>query len=77
MNNQQEEIDLRDLLKQRVEAGETIFITGAGSSAALVATIEDLAREAGKTVRVVQFDVSPEVEDGVRAHANRAIAPKP
>jgi len=72
MNNQREETDLRDVLKRSVEAGETILITGGGSSAALEAAvaIEDLAREVGKTARVaqtgvariVQFDASSEAD---------------
>lgn len=68
MNDQQAEIDLRKMLKQHVEAGETIILTGGGSSAAVEATIKDLAKAAGKAVsikqtvgaRVVQFDTGPE-----------------
>ncbi len=60
------ETDLREVLKQRVEAGETIFITGGGSSAGLESTIKDLAREAGKTVRVVQTVTARVVQFGER-----------
>ncbi|HGF4014033.1 hypothetical protein [Burkholderia cenocepacia] len=49
MNNQREEIDLHNMLKQHVEAGETIILTGAGSSAAVEATIKDLAKAARRS----------------------------
>jgi len=85
MNTQRVETDLRDVLKQQVEADETILITGGGSSAALEATIVNLAREAGKTVRVVQTVTARVVrlEEGsavcnvVRANTDRAIASNP
>ncbi|WP_454728024.1 MULTISPECIES: hypothetical protein [Cupriavidus] len=85
MSEQRKQIDLRDVLKQRVDAGEPIFITGAGSSAEIEAMIEDLAKETGKTVRVVQtvearvvpFDEPPETDDATQSNAIPAGALKP
>ncbi|MEW6343044.1 MAG: hypothetical protein AB1704_20475 [Pseudomonadota bacterium] len=53
MNNERNEISLHDVLKQRVEAGEPIYINGP-SNPAVEAEIDRLANEAGKPVRVVQ-----------------------
>lgn len=84
MNNQRKEIDLHNMLKQSVEADETIILTGAGSSAAVEATIKDLAKAAGKTVsiehtvgaRFVRFDTGPEAGGQPDARTDRPIALK-
>lgn len=62
VNNDRLEIDLYDVLKQRVDAGKPIYISGP-SRPAVEATIDALAKHAGKTVRVVRaVDVSGKSE---------------
>jgi hypothetical protein len=55
-NDTRPEIDLHDVLKERVEQGKPIYITSQpGPQAdALIEGLADLAEEAGKTVQVVQ-----------------------
>jgi flavin-binding protein dodecin len=54
MNNERNEVDLHDVLKQRAEAGEPIYINGQ-SNQAVEAAIDGLAKETGKPIRVVQL----------------------
>ncbi|VWC79856.1 hypothetical protein BLA39750_01113 [Burkholderia lata] len=81
MSHEHSEVDLRDVLKQRVEAGEPIYIASK-SNAAIEPTIEGIAKETGKPVRVVQIvetDVtslkgaSPEFVEAVLANSIASI----
>lgn len=61
MSNEREEINLRDVLKQRIEAGETIYLNGA-SAPDIDRMLDSLADETGKVVQVVQvIDVEKKI----------------
>lgn len=84
MSKDRTEVDLHDVLKQRVEAGEPIHINGP-SNAANEAAIADLTKETGKSVRVVQLldvdtaslqSASPQFAEVVSANTNVRIALK-
>ncbi|MDK0999526.1 hypothetical protein ACO2TQ_39995 [Burkholderia sp. OKR4-1] len=81
MSHEHSEVDLRDVLKQRVEAGEPIYISSQ-SNLAIESTIEGIAKETGKPVRVVQMaetditwleGASLEFVEAVRANSNVSI----
>ncbi|ONU46879.1 hypothetical protein A8E62_33065 [Burkholderia cenocepacia] len=81
MSNEHREVDLRDVLKQRVEAGEPIYINSQ-SNGAIESMIEGIAKETGKPVRVVQMvetdstsleGASLEFAEAVRASSNVSI----
>jgi hypothetical protein len=77
------EIDLHNVLKQRVEAGEPIYINGQATPA-LEAAIGGLANETGMPVKVLQFvaqsdtsqlhNTGREVADAVLGNENVKIA---
>lgn len=84
MNNERNEVDLRDVLKQRVDAGDPIYINGQ-SNLAIEAAIGGLAKETGKPVRVVQLvgmdttslrNASKDAIEAVLANSNVKIALK-
>ncbi|MCB4349346.1 hypothetical protein LA345_36665 (plasmid) [Burkholderia vietnamiensis] len=83
-NSEACEVDLYDVLKERVEAGEPIYISGQ-RNAAIESAISGLAKEAGKPVRVVQMvetdttsfqNASSDFVEAVRTNSNAGITLK-
>lgn len=62
------EVDLADVLKGRIAAGEPIYVTGSPRGAvadAVNAVIEQAAAEAHKAARVIQVVELPDLGSGV------------
>lgn len=58
------EVDLADVLKDRIAAGQTVYVTGQPQGAvadAVTATVEQVAAEAGKPALVIQVVELPKL----------------
>lgn len=80
--NEPAEIDLLDVLKQRIEVDQPIYINGATTPA--IEAIDGLAKATGKPVKVVQINAqsdtsqlrntSPDAVDAVFQNTNVKVA---
>lgn len=61
------EVDLTDVLKRRIAAGEPVYVTGKPRGVvadAVTATVEQAAADAGKPARVIWVVELPEMGSG-------------
>lgn len=59
-------IDLQDVIKNRVAAGEPVYITGSAPGAAVdsvIAMVADIAEDLGKPAKMIQVVELPSLDD--------------